>query len=97
MPARQVDYDVLVLGGAGVDTIVRVPELRIDDYVAQSGNGVALGLRALGLRALGLRPKFADFLGDDAPGDLVRARYAKTGPDFTALPALGPGRGQRCQ
>ncbi|HEX4791624.1 MAG TPA: hypothetical protein VH372_24380 [Actinospica sp.] len=31
MPIRQFDYDVLVLGGVGVDTIVRVPELRIPD------------------------------------------------------------------
>jgi sugar/nucleoside kinase (ribokinase family) len=93
MSTRQIDYDVLVLGGVGVDTIVRVPELRIPDgdllvvppihdYVAHSGNGVALGLHALGLRT-----KFADFLGDDALGDLVRARYAKVGLDFTALPA----------
>lgn len=90
---RQIDYDVLVLGGVGVDTIVRVPELKIPpgdavvvppvhDYVAHSGNGVALGFHALGLRT-----KFADLLGDDALGDLVRARYAKVGLDFAALPA----------
>lgn len=90
---RQIDYDVLVLGGVGVDTIVRVPELRIPDgdllvvppvhdYVAHSGNGVALGFHALGLRT-----KSMDLLGDDALGDLVRARYAKEGLDFTALPA----------
>lgn len=90
---RQIDYDVLVLGGVGVDTIVRVPDLRIPagdllvvppvrDYVAHSGNGVSLGFHALGLRT-----KFADFLGDDTLGDLVRDRYAKVGLDFTALPA----------
>lgn len=90
---RRIDYDVLVLGGVGVDTIVRVPELKIPpgdgvlvppvhDYVAHSGNGVALGFHALGLRT-----KFADLLGDDALGDLVRARYAKAGLDFSALPA----------
>ena len=91
---RQIDYDVLVLGGVGVDTIVRVPELRIPDgdllvvppvhdYVAHSGNGVALGFRALGLRT-----KFADLLGEDKLGDLVRARYADVGLDFSALPAV---------
>lgn len=90
---RQIDYDALVLGGVGVDTIVRVPELRVPegdllvvppvrDYVAHSGNGVALGLHALGLRT-----KFADYLGDDTLGDLVRARYADVGLDFTGLPA----------
>jgi sugar/nucleoside kinase (ribokinase family) len=91
--SRPIDFDVLVLGGVGVDTIVRVPELRIPDgdllvvppvrdYVAHSGNGVALGFHALGLRT-----KFADFLGDDPLGDLVRARYAQVGLDFHALPA----------
>lgn len=91
--SREIDYDVLVLGGVGVDTIVRVPELAfpsgdgvlvppVHDYVAHSGNGVALGFHALGLRT-----KFADLLGDDRLGDLVRARYAQAGLDFTALPA----------
>ena len=69
------EYDVLVLGGVGVDTIVRVPELAVPpgdflpvppirDYVAHSGNGVALGFHALGLRT-----KLVDFLGDDMLGD----------------------------
>ena len=91
---RQIDYDALVLGGVGVDTIVHVPELRfpegdllsvppVRDYVAHSGNGVALGFLALGLRT-----KSADLLGDDTLGDLVRARYAQVGLDFTALPAV---------
>ena len=58
---RSTDYDVLVLGGAGVDTIVYVPELPLpyaDSYMVpaiemragQTGDGVALGLAALGLR-----------------------------------------------
>ncbi len=87
-------YDVLVLGGVGVDTIVRVPELAIPpvgdgisvppvrDYVAHSGNGVALGFHGLGLRT-----KFLDLLGQDALGELVLARYADTGLDFSYLPA----------
>jgi sugar/nucleoside kinase (ribokinase family) len=88
-----VEFDVLVLGGAGVDTIVRVPDLTIPpgdiravppvrDYVAHSGNGVALGFHALGLRT-----KFADFLGDDPQGELIRARYAAAGLDFSGHPA----------
>ncbi|WP_433047293.1 carbohydrate kinase family protein [Dactylosporangium sp. CS-033363] len=87
------DFDVLVLGGAGVDTIVRVPELKlpasdvlsvppIRDYVAHSGNGVALGFHALGLRT-----RFADLLGDDAFGALIRARYAAVGLDHVSIPA----------
>ncbi|MEV0563138.1 carbohydrate kinase family protein [Dactylosporangium sp. NPDC050588] len=86
-------YDVLVLCGVGVDTIVRVPDLAIPpgdnlhvdpvrDYVAHSGNGVALGFHALGLRT-----KFIDFLGDDPQGAQILARYAAAGLDFAHLPA----------
>lgn len=87
------DFDVLVLGGVGVDTIVHVPDLAfppgdgvvvppIRDYVAHSGNGVALGFHGLGLRT-----KFADLLGEDALGAQVLARYADLGLDFSYLPA----------
>lgn len=86
-------YDVLVVGGSGVDTIVRVDELRIPgsdsvpvppvlDYVAHTGNGVALGFHALGRRT-----KFVDFVGDDAPGRLILDRYASVGLDFDHLTA----------
>ncbi len=87
------DFDVLVLGGVGVDTIVPVPELAVPpgdflqvgpirDYVAHSGNGVALGCHALGLRT-----KLIDFLGADPLGELVLARYAAVGLDFSHLVA----------
>ncbi|GAA1397976.1 carbohydrate kinase family protein [Catellatospora coxensis] len=86
-------YDVLVLGGVGVDTIVPVPELAVPpgdflpaspirDYVAHSGNGVALGFHALGLRT-----KLIDFLGDDMLGAMVLARYAELGLDFSHVTA----------
>jgi sugar/nucleoside kinase (ribokinase family) len=86
-------YDVLVLGGVGVDTIVQVPELAVPpgdflpvspirDYVAHSGNGVALGFHALGLRT-----KLIDFLGDDMLGAMVLARYAELGLDFSHITA----------
>jgi acarbose 7IV-phosphotransferase len=82
-------YDVLVVGGAGVDTIVRVDALRLPagdsvfvppvyDYVAHTGNGVALGWHSLGLAT-----KFIDFLGDDTQGRAVLAAYAETGLDFS--------------
>ncbi|MFG2041318.1 carbohydrate kinase family protein [Dactylosporangium sp. NPDC048998] len=87
------EFDVLVIGGVGVDTIIRVPDLTIPpgdnlpvppivDYVAHSGNGVALGFHALGLRT-----KFVDFLGDDQQGELIRRRYDGVGLDFASLPA----------
>jgi sugar/nucleoside kinase (ribokinase family) len=83
--------DVLVVGGAGVDTIVRVGELLvppgdstgvppIHDYVAHTGNGVALGCKALGLRTA-----FLDFLGDDPQGRAIEEAYARIGLDFTSV------------
>jgi sugar/nucleoside kinase (ribokinase family) len=82
-------YDVLVVGGAGVDTIVRVPALPlpladsyfvppIKDYVAHTGNGVALGLHHLGVRT-----KFVDFLGDDEQARAILDAYARQGLDFS--------------
>ncbi|UKY53827.1 carbohydrate kinase family protein [Streptomyces inhibens] len=84
-------YDVLVVGGAGVDTIVPVgalplpsadshPVPPIREWVGHTGTGVALGCAALGL-ATG----FVDFIGDDHPGSLVRERLAGTGVDFRPL------------
>jgi sugar/nucleoside kinase (ribokinase family) len=91
----RTDYDVLVLGGAGVDTIVRVPELPLayaDSYpvpavvtrAGQTGDMVALGLAALGLRTHHL-----DLVGADHEGDLVRALHREHGVDLTALPHPG--------
>lgn len=83
--------DVLVLGGAGVDTIVRVPELPLpyaDSYLVpiittragQTGDGVALALAALGHQVHHL-----DVLGDDPEGDLVRALHTEAGVPFTTV------------
>ncbi|WP_326617116.1 PfkB family carbohydrate kinase [Streptomyces decoyicus] len=84
-------YDVLVVGGSGVDTIVPVGALPVplaDSYAVppihegagHTGTGVALGCAALGLTTA-----FVDFLGDDHPGSLVRERLAGTGVDFRPL------------
>ena len=84
-------YDILVLGGAGIDTIVQVPDLRLPaadslhvppilDYVAHTGNGVAQGCHALGLRC-----KFIDFIGDDAQGAAILQRYKEIRLDFSYL------------
>ncbi|MEU1392078.1 MULTISPECIES: PfkB family carbohydrate kinase [unclassified Nonomuraea] len=70
--------DVLVLGGAGVDTTVYVPALPLPyqdtyhvspvvDRVGNTGAGVALGCHALGLGVA-----FADLVGDDPQGALIR-------------------------
>jgi sugar/nucleoside kinase (ribokinase family) len=82
------ELDVFVVGGVGVDTIVRVPELPLPEldsikvppirqYVAHTGNGVALGCHYLGLRT-----HFADVIGTDFEGELVLAHYAKAGLSF---------------
>ncbi|MGC9665236.1 adenosine kinase [Planosporangium sp. 12N6] len=83
--------EVLVLGGAGVDTVVYVPELPLpmaDSYhvpairtrAGQTGDGVALGLTALGARTA-----LVDVVGDDPEGDLVRALHARHGVAFTGI------------
>ncbi|WP_371496615.1 carbohydrate kinase family protein [Kitasatospora sp. NBC_00374] len=85
------EYEVLVVGGVGVDTIVRVDRMElpdsdsvhvppVHDYVGHTGNGVALGCHTLGLRT-----KFIDFLGDDPQGALVLAAYRRHGLDFSHL------------
>ncbi|MFI6502547.1 carbohydrate kinase family protein [Nonomuraea typhae] len=71
-------HDILVIGGAGVDTTVYVPALPLPyadthtvppvvDRIGNTGAGVALGCAALGLRT-----KFVDLIGDDPQGELVR-------------------------
>ncbi|MFD4543850.1 PfkB family carbohydrate kinase [Streptomyces bauhiniae] len=85
--------DVLVLGGAGVDTIVRVPELPLpfaDSYPVDTGVHTRAGQTgdfvALGLAALGLGVHHLDLIGDDPEGDLVRALHRDHGIALTALP-----------
>ncbi|MGW0284358.1 PfkB family carbohydrate kinase [Streptomyces sp. NPDC003236] len=92
--------DVLVLGGAGVDTIVHVPELPLpyaDSYGIDSGIRTRAGqtgdFMALGLDALGLRTHHLDLIGDDPEGDLVRALHRERGIGLTALP--GPAGTKR--
>ncbi|GAB2580076.1 carbohydrate kinase family protein [Streptomyces capparidis] len=82
------EWDVLVVGGLGVDTIVRVPALPlpvqdtihvppIRQYVAHTGNGVALGCHHLGLRT-----RFAAVIGADREGELILDHYARVGLPF---------------
>ncbi|MDI5962181.1 carbohydrate kinase family protein [Streptomyces sp. SL13] len=82
------ESDVLVVGGVGVDTIVRVPSLPLPDldtvkvppiqeYVAHTGNGVAMGLHTLGLRV-----HLVDTIGDDHEGRLITRHYARAGLSF---------------
>ncbi|MDI1462425.1 adenosine kinase [Catellatospora sp. KI3] len=89
------ELDVLVLGGAGVDTLVYTPALPLpyaDSYMVptittragHTGDAVALGLHALGLRTHHL-----DAIGDDHEGELVRRLHEQHGVPFTALPSPG--------
>ncbi|MFI6638334.1 carbohydrate kinase family protein [Streptomyces sp. NPDC050504] len=86
-----MNHDVLVVGGSGVDTVVRVDALPvpladsvgvgpIKEWPGHTGGNVALGCRALGLDV-----KFIDFVGDDWIGGQVRQRLADGGVDFEPL------------
>ncbi|MEU8679176.1 adenosine kinase [Streptomyces sp. NPDC048560] len=90
------ETDVLVLGGAGVDTIVYVPELPLpyaDSYMVRPGIETRAGQTgdfvALGVSALGLRTHHLDMIGDDHEGDLVRALHRDRGVAFTEVPLPG--------
>ncbi len=87
------EIDVLVLGGAGVDTIVHVPELPLpyaDSYMIRPGIQTRAGQSgdfvALGLSTLGLRTHHVDMVGEDPEGDLVRAFHRDHGIPLTAVP-----------
>ena len=82
------DLDILVVGGTGVDHIVRVPLLPlpvrdsltvppIQSVVGHTGTGVALGCAALGLRTA-----LVDVIGDDMEGRLVQDRFASAGVEL---------------
>ncbi|SCG61683.1 carbohydrate kinase family protein [Micromonospora inositola] len=77
-------FDLLVIGGLGVDVRTRVPALPlpaadsltvppIDLRIGNTGAGVALAAHALGLRVA-----LVDVLGADPAGDVVRAALART-------------------
>ncbi|MFJ8311722.1 MULTISPECIES: adenosine kinase [unclassified Streptomyces] len=90
------DTDVLVLGGAGVDTIVQVPALPLpfaDSYMIRPGIETRAGQTgdfvALGVSALGLRTHHLDMIGDDHEGDLVRALHRDRGIALTEVPLPG--------
>ncbi len=90
--------DLLVVGGIGVDTVVRLDELPpplmdsvhvppIQDYVGHTGNGVALAAKALGLRT-----KLVDFIGEDMLGAFLRDAYAKAALDTHLVTSPGGTR-----
>ncbi|MFI6334208.1 adenosine kinase [Streptomyces sp. NPDC050535] len=86
------EIDVLVLGGAGVDTIVYVPGLPLpyaDSYMVRPGIETRAGQSgdfvALGVHALGLRTHHLDLIGDDHEGELVRALHRDRGIPLTGF------------
>ncbi|MEU3555332.1 PfkB family carbohydrate kinase [Streptomyces fragilis] len=90
MERTKDDLDVLVLGGAGVDTIVYVPELPLPDADSRLVQGVLAraghtgDFVALGLNRLGLKVHHLDVVGDDPEGELVRAFHREHGIALTA-------------
>ncbi len=82
------ELDVFVVGGVGIDTVVRVPSLPpenrdsflvppVESYVAHTGHGVVMGCHALGLRTA-----LADVIGDDEEGRRIVAEYEVAGVDL---------------
>ena len=80
--------DVFVVGGVGIDTVVRVPSLPPEDRdsflvppvetgIAHTGHGVVMGCHALGLRTA-----LADVIGDDDEGRRIVAAYEAAGVDL---------------
>ncbi|MFG3423550.1 carbohydrate kinase family protein [Micromonospora sp. NPDC048063] len=78
-------FDLLVIGGLGVDVRVRVPAIPlpaadsvtvdpIELRIGNTGSGLALAAHALGLRVA-----VVDVLGADPAGDVVRAALARAG------------------
>ncbi|MEU2025445.1 carbohydrate kinase family protein [Streptomyces sp. NPDC016469] len=91
MVQQPTEYDIVVVGGSGVDTIVRVDALPvpladsvmvgpIQEWPGQTGGNVALGARALGLDVV-----FLDCVGDDWTGAQVRERLAEGDVEFHAV------------
>ena len=83
----QRDFDVVVIGNAGVDTNVYVPGADVDlkvesnfteniDCVGQAG-----GFSSRGYAQLGKRTAFIGYLGQDATGGLIREEFARDGID----------------
>lgn len=84
-------HGVLVVGGSGVDSVVRVDSLPVPladsvgvgpirEWPGHTGGNVALGCRALGLNVT-----FLDYIGDDWPGRQVREHLAAGGVHFEPL------------
>ncbi|MGW1409026.1 carbohydrate kinase family protein [Streptomyces sp. NPDC002403] len=99
MTRQHTEYDVLVVGGSGVDTIVRVDALPvpladsvhvgpIEEWPGHTGGNVALGSRALGLKVALL-----DCIGDDWIGAQVRERLAAGDVEF--VPLISPAGTRR--
>ncbi|MFF3320548.1 carbohydrate kinase family protein [Streptomyces sp. NPDC003035] len=99
MSQHNARYDVLVIGGSGVDTVVRVDTLPvpladsvhvgpIEEWAGHTGGNVALGTRALGLEVALL-----DCIGDDGTGALVRKRMAEGDVEFA--PVISPAGTRR--
>ena len=88
---REDDFDVVVVGNAGVDTNVYLHGEKIDfsveanfteniDYVGQAGGYVSRGFAQLGYKTA-----FVGFLGEDHNGSFVRQEFARDGIDISAV------------
>jgi len=81
--------DVLVVGGVGIDQIIKINTFPIQyqdallvgpikEYVAHTGNGVVRGCHFLGMRT-----HLLDLIGDDWGGDLIKKDFEKAQIPFS--------------
>lgn len=86
-----LDFDVVVIGNAGIDTCIYLYGDDIDfsveanfsqnlDYVGQAG-----GFASRGYAQLGKRTAFIGHVGDDFGGRFIREEFARDGIDMTGL------------
>lgn len=87
----EADFEVVVVGNAGIDTCVHLYGADVDwsveanftenvDYVGQAG-----GFTSRGYAQLGRRTAFVGTVGDDHGGRFVREELARDGVDTSAL------------
>jgi acarbose 7IV-phosphotransferase len=91
MDIKEKQFDIVVVGNAGIDTNVYLPGKDIIfsneanfteniDYVGQAG-----GYSARGFAQLGYKTAYLGFLGNDFWGDFVKSEFTKDGIEINGI------------
>ncbi len=92
---KKTRFDLLCLGGASVDLILRVPELPADgdklvtEFVGRQAGGLVANTACAGAR-LGLRAAWAGYLGEDDAARVIRQGFSAFQVD-DSLAEIVPG------